>query len=70
MNLCLLLVAAQADGFTPRDLDHNTKGRAEKLHPFAGDIAAMIITRDAVTSAERRKIRDPLDGLYGFLPRK
>ena len=39
----------------------------DKIEPFAGDMASLIIYRDALTRAERVKVRAYLNGIYGFM---
>ena len=48
-------------------LFNNNKGQSDKIEPFAGDIASLIIYRDALTPGERAKVRGYLNGIYGFM---
>lgn len=75
-RLACLVNGKDATVGTPEDvapfefmmLFNNNKGQSEKLEPFAGDIASLIIYRVSLDEDERRKVRGYLDGLYRFMP--
>ena len=48
-------------------LFNNNKGQSDKVEPFAGDMASLIIYRDVLTREERVNVRNYLNGIYGYL---
>ena len=51
-------------------LFNNNKGQNDKIEPFAGDMASLIVYRDVLTNDERQKVRAYLNGIYGFMGRR
>ena len=51
-------------------LMNNNKGQKVVPEPMAGDIAAYLATSRNLSEEERKSVRNYLDGVYRFLPRK